>query len=132
MHIFVKCTLHSSVIFSMLFYPELTVYDSCIYPQELADQTILGYFMSFITSSSTMKPPKLLQNEQQCCINAHLTGIYKIIAQCQFSTEQDIMLAYKSIIAVFNSFEQARKVNVSTTLRKKIAFFHEPCAQVLK
>ena len=79
-----------------------------------------------------MKPPKLLQNEQQCCINAHLTGIYKIIAQCQFSTEQDIMLAYKSIIAVFNSFEQAQKVNVSTMLRKKFAFFHEPCAQVLK
>lgn len=78
-----------------------------------------------------MKAPKLLQNEQQCCINAHLSGIYKIIAQCQFSIEQDIMLAYKSIIAVFNSFEQAQKANVSTTPPKKFAFFHEACTQVL-
>ena len=113
-----------------VFYPELTVYDSCIYPQELPDQSIWGFFKSFITSS--MKAPKLLQNEQQCCINAHLTGIYKSISQCQFSTEQDIMLAYKSIMTVFNSFHHAQKVNVSTTPPKKFAFFHEPCAQVLK
>ena len=108
------------------------MYDSCIYPQELAEQSIWGLFKSFITSSSTLKTPKLLQNEQQCCINAHLTGIYKIITQCQFSTEQDIMLAYKSIMAVFNSFQQAQKVNVSTTPPKKYAFFHDNCTQVLK
>ena len=113
-----------------VFYPELTVYDSCIYPQELPDQSIWGFLKSFVTSS--IKAPKLLQNEQQCCINAHLTGIYKIIAQCQFSTERDIMLTYKSIMTVFNSFQQAQKVNVSITPPKKFAFFHEPCTQVFK
>ena len=108
----------------------VSIYDSCIYPQELASPSIIGWVVSHFTSNNTLQKPEMQQNEQEYCIKAHLLDVYKQIFQGEVSSEDDLIAVYRTITMVFSSFSNAKKVNIKSSPPKEIAFFNASCIEV--
>ena len=112
----------------------MTVYDSCIYPQEQASDTssYLTYWKNFLTSKTILKKPELLPNEQEFCIKTHLEEMCDRIRGCRFSNENDFNHVYQQIMMVHNSFDNAKKVNTNPKLiSKEVTIFDGSCTKVL-
>lgn len=112
----------------------MTVYDSCIYPQEQASaaSSYLTYCKDILTRKTTLKKPELLHSEQEFCISTHLIETCDRIKGCSFSSEGDFNHVYQQIIMVHDSFDNAKKVNTNVKLiSKEVTIFDGSCTKVL-
>lgn len=109
---------------------ELTVFDSCIYPQVLVNPSLLGYLKGFFKSTKEYKPPEQFKNEQQYCITVHLHNVYEQIEQCRYSSETDVHSVYVTIMSVYSSFLNLKKVNASQLSNRQYPLLDGSCIQV--
>lgn len=110
----------------------MTVYDSCIYPQEFVSSSFfsLTFWKNVFTSNNTLKIPQHLPDEQEFCIKTHLKDICRQIEECKFSNEADLNAVYQQVIMVHHSFNNAKKVNTKVKSSREIAIFDRSCNQV--
>ena len=110
----------------------MTIYDSCIYPQELASSKLfsLTFWKNIVTSNNTLKMPQCLPDEQEFCIKTHLKDMCTQIEECKISNEADLNAVYQQIIMVHLSFSNAKIVNTVKSSPKEIMIFDRNCDQV--
>ena len=111
----------------------MTVYDSCIYPQEFVSSSFfsLTFWKEFVTSNNNLKIPQRLPNEQEFCIKTHLKDMCAQIEECKFSNEAELNALYHQVKMVYLSFSNAKKVCTDVKLsNRENAIFDKGCNQV--
>ena len=112
------------------FVSELTVFDCCIYPQILVGTLLVGYVKAFFNLAKEYKQPEQFGNEQQYCIKVHLHNVFEQIKQCRYTSEDDVHSVYFTIMRVYSSFLNAKKVNASQPSNRQYPLLGGSCIQV--
>ena len=112
------------------FVSELTVFDCCIYPKILVGTSLVGYVKAFFKPTKEYKQPEQFGNEQQYCIKVHLHNVCEQIKQCRYSREDDVHSVYFTIMRVYSSFLNAKKVNASQPSNRQYPLLGGSCIQV--
>lgn len=111
----------------------MTIYDSCIYPQETSSPTFfsLTFWKNIVTPNNTLKVPQRLPDEQEFCIKTHLEDICRQLKECKFSNEADLNTVYQQVIMVHRSFNNAKIANTNVkSSSREITIFDRSCNQV--
>ena len=106
------------------------MFDSCIYPKVFTKRSFTEIVKGWFTPTNAYKLPELLENEQQYCIKVHLRNVFEQIEQCQYCSEDDVHSVYFTIMSVYSSFLNAKKINASALSNKRYQLLDGSCIQV--
>ena len=81
-----------------------------------ANRSWYGDVMSLLAlqnPSNKLELPKRTK-ELEYCVNAHLSDVYRQLENCQLSSDDDIAVAYNTLVRVYNCLVKVQITNVQS------------------